>query len=264
MSMKITDVAMLALQTAYMQRDLTTQGFCAALDRQLQKAAQDTYNILMFSSIGGLKDTPFAHSLLDELAWQFHVDYYDKSETLEVKKALVKQSMKLHRKKGTPQAVIDLLNTAFPSDTIMLEWFEYGGKPYSFKIITGDVNEEKKAAFLKALDSVKNARSYLESIEVYQTVWHYAASNIKTAQTIEYKPKKIVDIEGFEEYVFQNNEPMMFANGARMMFATRTPTIASGVLDNGDGTITVYSAGVSEIEGENAIVIDDGSENETV
>lgn len=263
MGMKITDVSLLALQTAYMQRDITTQGFCAALDKQLQKSAQDTYNILMYSSIGGLKDTPFAHSLLDELAWQFHVDYYDKNETLEVKKSLVKQSMKLHRKKGTPQAVIDLLNTAFPSDTIMLEWFEYGGKPYSFKIITGDINEQKKAAFLKALGTVKNARSYLESIEMYQTIWHYASSNIAKGYIIEYAPEQIVSVAPVLEYSFQNGESMTFGNGARMLFLRNAeytepepePEPESIVIDNGDGTLTIYKATVSKIDGKNDIVV---------
>ena len=192
MIMKITDVVLLALQTAFMQRDLTTQGFCAGLQGELRDAALNTYKLLMYSNIDSLQDTEFGNSLIDELAWQFHTDYYDKNADIETKKNLVKSSLKIHKTKGTPQAVIDLLRTAFPSDAVLLEWFEYGGEPYHFKIVTSQFEGYDEKAFLKALNSVKNTRSYLDGINAYKTILNYALSNIKTTASYEYAPSQVI------------------------------------------------------------------------
>lgn len=205
--MKLTELTLLGLQTAYMQRDLTTQGFCAGLQKELRNSAIETYNILMYQSLDTVGDTKFGNELVDELAWQFHVDYYDKSADFEVRRKLVKQSILIHKKKGTPQAVLDLLNTAFPSDTILLEWFDYGGKPYHFKVITSSLKDVDKAAFVKALDSVKNERSYLESIEVFSMVMNYAINKIKWYREIEYKTN-VVSVGEFVPYTFQNGETL--------------------------------------------------------
>lgn len=205
MIMKLTDLVLLSLQTAFMQRDLTTQGLCAGLQTELRKAAFDTYKLLMYANLSSIQDTAFGHSLVDELAWQFHVDYYDKTADIETKKNLVKQSIRIHRTKGTPQAVIDLLRTAFPSDTILLEWFEYGGEPYHFKIITSDFEGYDEAKFLQALNSVKNARSYLEGgkVDIYKTIFNYAVNNIKVDSEYTYTPSQIVT----------PNEPLLLAFG---------------------------------------------------
>lgn len=205
--MKLTELTLLGLQTAYMQRDLTTQGFCAGLQDELKNCAIDTYNILMYQALTTVGDTKFGNELVDELAWQFHVDYYDKTADFEVRRKLVKQSILIHKKKGTPQAVLDLLNTAFPSDTILLEWFDYGGEPYHFKVITSSLDDVDKAAFIKALDSVKNERSYLESIEVFSMVMNYAINKIKLNLEIEYKTN-VVSVGEFVPYTFQNGETL--------------------------------------------------------
>lgn len=209
--MKLTELALLSLQTAFMQRDLTTQGFCAGLQSELRDCVTETYNILMYQSINTVEDTEFGNALLDELAWQFHVDFYDKTSDFEVKKRLVKQSIQIHKKKGTPQAVMDLLNTAFPSDTIVIEWFDYGGDPYHFKILTSSIDEDKKATFIKALNSVKNTRSYLEAIDVFSVIMQYAINNIKIGFEIDYT-LNVVPAPTFVPYEFQNGETLGFGD----------------------------------------------------
>lgn len=205
--MKLTELSLLALQTAFMQRDLTTQGMCAGLQGELRSLATDTYNILMFQALTTVGDTPFGHQLVDELAWQFHVDYYDKSADIETKKNLVKTSIKIHQKKGTPQGVIDLLKTAFPSGTVLSEWFNYGGKPYHFKITTSSLNTINIDKFLKALDSVKNERSYLDGIFLFEAILNVAISRIKLKNTIEYTA---VNVGDFEHYTFPDEEVYAF------------------------------------------------------
>ncbi|WP_438770067.1 phage tail protein I [Brevibacillus sp. JB24b] len=116
-------------------------------------------------------------AIVDELAWAFHVDFYDKNLPIEKKRELVKKSIAWHRIKGTPEAVEQVITAAFDECRVE-EWFQYGGKPYHFKIITKDRIPDKTTlkALARAIESVKNTRSWLESISFQRdeqlTVYH--------------------------------------------------------------------------------------------
>lgn len=204
--MKLTELTLLALQTAYMQKDPTTQALCSALDGELKNTIEGIYNILIYQSLNSLGDTPFAHQLIDELAWQFHCDYYDADVDIETKKAVVKQSIKIHQKKGTPQAVIDLLQTAFPSHTELYEWYQYGGEPYHFKILTSTLNNVEIGKFLKALNSVKNARSYCDGIQLYEAIESAVVSKAEITSTLEY----FMRVGVFGAYAFGDGAMLAF------------------------------------------------------
>lgn len=209
--MKLTELTMLSLQTAYMQKDPTTQALCAALDGELSKTVTGIYNILMFNALNTAGNTPFAHELLDELAWQFHCDYYDPDADIETKKAVVKESIKIHRRKGTPQAVIDLLKAAFPSETYLYEWWQYGGKPYHFKIVTSSLNGVNVGSFINALNSVKNARSYLDSVDMLEGIESAIVSRSESKSTLNYT--MLVGV--FDAYAFGDNEVLAFEETER-------------------------------------------------
>lgn len=106
---------------------------------------------------------------LNHLAYQFHVDFWDKDLSIDKKRKLIKNSIKYHKHKGTPYAVEEMLSDIF-DDTWIKEWFEYGGKPYYFKIYIGVKDGNTKIdlndSFIRALNTVKNTRSWLESINI--------------------------------------------------------------------------------------------------
>ncbi len=85
---------------------------------------------------------------------------------LETKRRLVKESIAWHRIKGTPAAIEEVVSAVFDTSEVK-EWFEYGGTPYYFKIVTEDVStdEDNMNRMRRAIASVKNARSWLEKIE---------------------------------------------------------------------------------------------------
>lgn len=209
--MKLTELSLLSLQTAYMQKDPTTRALCASLDGELKKSIEGIYNIFIYSSLNTLRDTPFAHQLLDELAWQFHCDYYDLKADIATKKSVVKQSIKIHQKKGTPQAVVDLLQAAFPSNTELYEWWQYGGEPYHFKVVTSSLNGVKTDHFLKALKSVKNARSYCDGIQLYENIESATVSRSESKSIIEYS----MLVGDFDTYAFGDNEVLAFGDTER-------------------------------------------------
>lgn len=104
--------------------------------------------------------------LIDALAIQFHVDFYDSTLSLTKRRNLVKNSIRWHVKKGTRAVVQEMANTVFGSASV-LEWFEYGGDPYRFKIdllAEAQMTPETARLIVQAIETVKNVRSWLESI----------------------------------------------------------------------------------------------------
>jgi phage tail P2-like protein len=105
--------------------------------------------------------------LIDHLAYQTHVDFYETSAPLEVRRSLVENSLNTHRLKGTPAAVENLIETFF-DDANIEEWFEYRGAPHHFRVVTSNssVTSERADEFVRALDSVKRHSSKLEAVVI--------------------------------------------------------------------------------------------------
>jgi phage tail P2-like protein len=105
--------------------------------------------------------------IIDELAWQFHVDFYDVGSDVVAKRKLVQDCILIHRKKGTPFAVKKLILDVFGTAELK-EWFDYSGDPYTFRVAV-DYSPEVATditRFHNLVDSVKNIRSKLEAIEL--------------------------------------------------------------------------------------------------
>lgn len=158
--MNLENIDLLSLQTSYMKQDPTTIAFCAALNPKFKQLADEVKYCLIYSRINDLDD-----AALDELAWEMHVDWYDANVDIEIKKQLIKNSIKVHRYRGTPQAVEDLIKTYF-GDGYVKEWFDYSGQPFMFKVYTSNpaVTAELANRFTMVLNSVKRKSAQLEEI----------------------------------------------------------------------------------------------------
>lgn len=107
--------------------------------------------------------------VLDLLAWQFHVDFYDYDYSNEVKRELIRQSIAWHRRKGTPMAVEEMVSTIYSSAEVV-EWWDYGGTPFHFKVnIYGEeITDPAKLNNLRdSVFAVKNARSIFDGLEFF-------------------------------------------------------------------------------------------------
>lgn len=111
-----------------------------------------------------------AEAWLDLLAVDMHVDYYDATLPAPQKRELVKQSIPMHKKKGTPWAVEELIRIVFGEGRVE-EWWEYGGEPYHFRVHSTNPLATPEAArkFRAALESAKNLRSALDDILILRT-----------------------------------------------------------------------------------------------
>jgi len=179
----LENVNLMDLQTKYMKEDLTTQALCAALTPQLQQLAVEVGLCLIYSRVAQMND-----AVLDELAWSLHIDWYDSSAGLETKRRMIKDAIKIHRYRGTPYAVEQLIEAYF-GDGYVQEWFEYGGSPYMFKVVTSNpsVTGDQATQFIKVLNSVKNARSHLEEIIISLTgeMQEYFAGVVQTGDRLQ-------------------------------------------------------------------------------
>ena len=132
---------------------------------QLKFVDSQISKILIYPVIDQLES-----DLVDALAIQLHCDFYDKGLSLEARRQIVKTSIAWHRIKGTPAAVEMLTQTIF-HESRTKEWFEYGGRPYFFRMVqdisdgTEDVTRETLALLKKAIWMGKNVRSWLELLE---------------------------------------------------------------------------------------------------
>jgi hypothetical protein len=102
--------------------DAQVQSGCFAFDQQMYEIIDDTGQVIFIPSIMSLTDS----KLVDILAWQFHVDFYDTTRDLTFRKNLVQMSIEWHRTKGTKHLVESVINTYWPNGGATLkEWFEY-------------------------------------------------------------------------------------------------------------------------------------------
>ena len=118
--------------------------------------------------------------VLDLLAWQFHVDFYDYDYSNEVKRELIRQSIAWHRRKGTPMAVEEMVSTIYSSAEVV-EWWDYGGTPFHFKVnIYGEeITDPAKLNNLRdSVFAVKNARSIFDGFEFYAKKESIAPFNV--------------------------------------------------------------------------------------
>lgn len=105
--------------------------------------------------------------VLDALAYDLHVDWYDYNHPVEAKRAVIRDSVKVHMRLGTKYAVVTALGSLYP-ETEVEEWFQYGGQPYYFRIVLDVTNSHVTATYsqiIKAVNLYKSLRSRLEEGE---------------------------------------------------------------------------------------------------
>lgn len=159
--MTLDNISLLELMPQFIQQDPASQALCYALEPAFQALANDTKACMIYARVDELPEP-----IVDELAWSFNVSFYE-NLTLDQKRQVVKKALFIEAGKGTPAAVEALLNIAF-GDAWIEEWFDYGGEPYHFRVLTSNtaVTGDDATRFAAALNSVKNVRSVLEAVIV--------------------------------------------------------------------------------------------------
>lgn len=161
----LKDIQLKGIAPPSIIRDETVQALCDAIDVKLREIADATGLVLLLPRLDTLPE-----EIIDELAWQYHVDFYDYSASLVKKRALVRQAIAWHKRKGTPAAVEEVCSAVFETAQVLENW-EYGGEPFHFqvKMIREPVPSEIVIESLhRAIQLTKNTRSWLDGLSFYR------------------------------------------------------------------------------------------------
>lgn len=111
-----------------LQQDPVLKAIAQAGEIQLKQAYQEAE---LISNLVEIDKVP--EKLLDLLAYEKHVDFYQVNAPIIQKRNIVKSSISLHRKKGTPYAIEQVLK-AIELKAEVLEWWQYDVDPYHFTV----------------------------------------------------------------------------------------------------------------------------------
>lgn len=156
------------------------------ISEELHITANEAEKNIIYAKTDSLPET-----LLDILAYDLHIDWYDYNCPKDIKKELIKSGIKVHQKLGTKCAVQTVLQDIYKTSKIE-EWFEYNGRPFYFRPVIGiEAGQEEVNIFLKYLKLVKNARSWLDAIVYSGIIDHkdlekIVLKNILTRVTIPF------------------------------------------------------------------------------
>lgn len=107
--------------------------------------------------------------LLDVLAEDLGVFWYDYNHLLETKRRVIESCFDVHKHLGTKGAMLKAVCSVWPNSGIE-EWFQYGGDPYYFRVMVeannGDGEPIRFTEIDKTVQIYKNARSWLEDDSV--------------------------------------------------------------------------------------------------
>jgi phage tail P2-like protein len=160
----VNTLNLLSLQSRLMQNDMHVQGMAAALDPQFVQIANQLISALIYTRV----DAP--ESVLDILAWQFNVDWYESDSDIDTKRQAINDALIIKKTQGTPAAVQRVVEIYFGNGRVE-EWFDYGGVPGYFRVVTNNPSATgaQAALLIRAVDKVKNLRSRLESVIIEST-----------------------------------------------------------------------------------------------
>lgn len=111
-----------------------------------------------------------SEKIIDYLACEYRTPYYDEALDLKTKRNLVKSTMLAYLKIGTTNIIKEYLNT-LNEEADVVEWYDYDGQPYNFKIFLNisdnkEINEKLLTDIKNKIEKIKNVRSSLEAIEI--------------------------------------------------------------------------------------------------
>ncbi len=104
--------------------------------------------------------------LLDILARDLKVDWYDYDYPIAAKRAVIKSSVMVHKRLGTVYAVKAALGSVFPGSEVE-EWFNYGGEPYRFQVTLNTAQSRAPAecfSIRRTVDYYKRFSAHMDGL----------------------------------------------------------------------------------------------------
>ena len=168
----IHDLSLADIAPPSIKNDETVRNIISAVDPELLSVSDAISEAFIISRIRELPEP-----VLDLLAWQWHVDFYELAHNIDAKRDMVLGSIQWHRKKGTRAAIISALEMV-GVEAKFTAWYEEEenkNNPYTFAIdakLTDDFWErvdwtKPTQTIRRAILESKAARSYMSRLYVH-------------------------------------------------------------------------------------------------
>ena len=161
----ITSENLLLIVPPALTHDPAMMARAAAEAEAMEARLAEIDKVRVISNIDGLNET-----VLDILARDFKVDWWDPEYSIEEKRRTLKGSWRVHKILGTKAAVETAIRAIYPLTTVE-EWFEYGGEPYHFRLnidITSDSGDRvRQRRVLERLNFYKSLRSHNDGVRYF-------------------------------------------------------------------------------------------------
>jgi phage tail P2-like protein len=158
MSKSTYDIALLDLLPENLRNDPDIIAASKAIDVRFWALAKEVNKVFIFADIDNAES-----AVVDMLAAEMNLDFYDQNLPLANRRALVKSGYKYKYYKGTALAVKQVVSDIHSAANVE-EWFDYGGDPYYFRVTT-EANIPDQSVLnnvFDAISKVKNTRSWLK------------------------------------------------------------------------------------------------------
>lgn len=161
----LTKENLVATLPVALQKDPSVVALAEAIAELLARRPEEIDRLRIYPAIDQLDER-----LLDILAYDFKVDWWDMDYSVEEKRRTLKDSWRVHKMLGTKAAVERAISAIYPH-TQVLEWWQYGGEPYHFRLdinITNDhIDSEKQRRVLERLNYYKSLRSHNDGVTYF-------------------------------------------------------------------------------------------------
>jgi len=159
---KIKDADFMTKFPPALKKDESMFALGQIIAEELHITANETKKNIIYANIEELSET-----WLDVLAYDLHVDWYDYDYPVEIKRKIIKNSIKVHQKLGTKYAVETVLQDVYRTAKVV-EWFDYEGEPYTFRITVNigneGLSEDTSREIVEKMQFYKNLRSHCDGI----------------------------------------------------------------------------------------------------
>ena len=158
--MKLNEVDLTKMLPSFMREDKYDVLLAEGMSNYFQLQSVESERVVIVGKTDYLNEAE-----CDQLAQDMNIFWYSNSAALDIKRKLIKDAPLVFNKLGTAWAVEKVVNS-YLEDTELQEWFDYGGDPHHFRLLTNNTHilSTDLGVFLEILDKVKRRSQWLESI----------------------------------------------------------------------------------------------------
>lgn len=158
---KIKDADFMTKFPPALKKDKSMLALGQLIAEELHITAHETKKNIIYANIEELSET-----WLDVLAYDLHVDWYDYDYPIEAKRAIIRDSIRVHQKLGTTGATERALGGLHPQSEIE-EWYDYDGNPFHFRIVLDTTNSRVAVDYdeiVSTVDIYKRLTAHLDGL----------------------------------------------------------------------------------------------------